>query len=55
MGKSRYASAYSEYLKGNDSSALNFIRMAKKITKKNSVDWYKIEDLENRIKEKIKK
>ena len=55
MGKSRYASAYSEYLKGNDGSALNFIRMAKKITKKNSVDWYKIEDLENRIKEKIKK
>ena len=35
MGKSRYASAYSEYLKGNDGSALNFIRMAKKITKKN--------------------
>ena len=55
MGKSRYASAYSEYLKGNDGSALNFIRMAKKITKKNSVDWYKIEDLENKIKEKIKK
>ena len=55
MGKSRYASAYSAYLKSDNTSALNFIKMAKKITKRNSEDWYKIEDLENIIKTKNKK
>ena len=55
MGKSRYSSAYSAYLKSDNTSALNFIKMAKKITKRNSKDWYKIEDLENIIKTKNKK
>lgn len=50
MGKSRYASAYSSYLKGDDVSARNFIRKAKKIVKKNSVEWHKIENLESKIK-----
>ena len=47
MAKSKYASAYSFYLKGDDAMALNFIKNAKKIVDKNSVTWVKLNDLEN--------
>jgi len=50
MSKSRYASAYSAYLKGDDVRALNFIKKAKKIVKKNSVEWNKLDNLESIIK-----
>ena len=49
MDKSRYASAYSAYLKGDDALAINFIERAKKITKKNSQTWKKLIELENKI------
>ena len=49
IGISRYASAYSAYLKGDDTLALSFIQRAKKIVKKNSIDWNKIVDLESKI------
>ena len=54
MGKSKYASAYSFYLKGDDAMALNFIKNAKKIVDKNSVTWVKLNDLENKINSKKK-
>ena len=41
LGISRYASAYSSYLKGDDAMALSFIERAKKIIKKNSATWTK--------------
>ena len=49
IDKSRYASAYSAYLKGDDALAINFIERAKKITKKNSQTWKKLIELENKI------
>ena len=49
MGESRYASAYSFYLKGDDTMALSFIERAKKIIKKNSATWTKLINLENKI------
>jgi len=49
MGKSRYASAYSSYLNGDDAMAISFIERAKKITKKDSPIWNKLIDLENKI------
>ena len=49
MDRSRYASAYSEYLKGNDTMAISFIERAKKITKRNSPLWTKLINLENKI------
>ena len=54
MAKSKYASAYSFYLKGDDAMALNFIKNAKKIVDKNSVTWVKLNDLENKINSKKK-
>jgi len=50
MSKSKYASAYSAYLKGDDVRALNFIQKAKKLVKKNSVEWNKLDNLESKIK-----
>ena len=49
MGKSKYASAYSFYLKGDDAMALNFIERAKKIVEKDSATWTKLINLENNI------
>jgi len=49
IGKSKYASAYSSYLKGDDAMALSFIERAKKIIKKNSATWTKLINLENKI------
>ena len=49
MGKSKYASAYSFYLKGDDTMALSFIERAKKITLRDSDEWNKIINLENKI------
>ena len=49
MGKSKYASAYSFYLKGDDTMALNFIERAKKIVEKDSATWTKLINLENNI------
>jgi len=54
MGESRYASAYSFYLKGDDAMALSFIERAKKITKRNSSTWTKLINLENKINFKKK-
>ena len=54
MGESRYASAYSFYLKGDDAMALSFIERAKKITKRNSSTWTKLINLENKINLKKK-
>ena len=54
IGKSRYASAYSSYLKGDDAMALSFIERAKKIIKKNSATWTKLIDLEKKINLKKK-
>jgi len=54
MGKSKYASAYSFYLKGDDVMALNFIERAKKIIEKNSATWTKLINLENKINLKKK-
>ena len=54
MGESRYASAYSFYLKGDDAMALSFIERAKKITKRNSSTWAKLINLENKINLKKK-
>ena len=54
MDKSRYASAYSAYLKGDDETAINFIRRAKKITSRDSVLWAELIDLENKINLKKK-
>ena len=54
MGKSRYASAYSSYLKGDDDMALSFIKRAKKITKRNSKTWDNLIKLENKINLKKK-
>ncbi len=54
MGKSRYSSAYSFYLKGDDAMALSFIERAKKITKRNSSTWTKLINLENKINLKKK-
>ena len=60
MSKSKYASAYSAYLKGDDVRALNFIQKAKKLVKKNSVEWNKLDNLESKrkkiesLKEQIK-
>ena len=54
MGESRYASAYSFYLKGDDTMALSFIERAKKITKRNSSTWTKLINLENKINFKKK-
>ncbi len=54
MGKSKYSSAYSSYLKGDDTMALNFITRAKKITKKNTKEWNELENLENKINSKKK-
>ena len=54
MGKSKYASAYSFYLKGDDEMALNFIERAKKIIKENSATWVKLINLENKINLKKK-
>ena len=54
MGKSKYASAYSFYLKGDDVMALNFIERAKKIIEKNSATWVKLINLENKINLKKK-
>ena len=54
MDKSRYASAYSAYLKGDDETAINFIRRAKKITSRDSVLWSELIDLENKINLKKK-
>ena len=52
LGKSRYASAYSAYLKGDNTLALSFIAKARKILKPKSFEWYQLEDLESRIKSK---
>ena len=49
LGKSRFASAYSYFLKGDDNMALNFIKRAKKVTIENSKDWNKLINLENKI------
>ena len=54
MGESRYASAYSFYLKGDDAMALSFIERAKKITKRNSSTWTKLINLEDKINLKEK-
>jgi len=54
MGESRYASAYSSYLEGNDAMAQSFIERAKKITKENSSTWKKLINLENKINLKKK-
>ena len=54
IGKSRYASAYSSYLKGDDAMAFSFIERAKKIIKKNSTTWVKLINLENKINLKKK-
>ena len=54
MSESRYASAFSSYLKGEDVMAINFIERAKKITKKNSPMWIKLINLENKINLKKK-
>ena len=54
IGKSKYASAYSSYLKGDDAMALSFIERAKKIIKKNSATWVKLINLENKINLKKK-
>ena len=52
LGKSRYASGYSAYLKGDNALALSFIAKARKIVKPKSVEWYQLEDLEGRINSK---
>ena len=49
MGKSKYSSAYSFYLKGDDAMALSFIERAKKIVEKDSSTWIKLINLENKI------
>ena len=49
MVKSRYDSAYSSYLNGDDAMAISFIERAKKITKKDSPVWNKLINLENKI------
>ena len=49
MGKSKYATAYSFYLKGDDAMALSFIERAKKIIEKDSATWTKLINLENKI------
>ena len=49
MSESRYASAYSSYLNGDDEMAISFIERAKKITNKNSPIWNKLINLENEI------
>jgi len=54
IGKSRYASAYSSYLKGDTVMAINFIERAKKTVKKNTEIWNELIELENRINLKKK-
>ena len=54
IGRSRYASAYSSYLKGDDEMAINFINRAKKITKRNTSEWSKLIELEKKINFKKK-
>ena len=54
IGKSRYASAYSAYLKGDDAMALSFIERAKKVIKRDSSTWTKLINLENKINLKKK-
>ena len=49
MSESRYASAYSAYLKGDDKMALSFIQRAKKITSRSSETWNKLVSLEEKI------
>ena len=49
MSESRYASAYSAYLKGDDKMALSFIQRAKKITSRTSETWKKLDILEEKI------
>ena len=49
MSESRYASAYSAYLKGDDEMALSFIQRAKKITSRTSETWKKLDILEEKI------
>jgi len=55
IGKSRYASAHAAYYRGDDIAARNFIKMAKKIIKKNSREWKELENLEKDLKIKNKK
>ena len=54
IGRSRYASAYSSYLKGDDEMAISFINRAKKITKRNTSEWSKLIELEKKINFKKK-
>ena len=49
MSESRYSSAYSAYLKGDDKMALSFIQRAKKITSRSSETWTKLVSLEEKI------